>query len=348
MPAIRTLILGTGLLTQEILKEVKRQNRHDYLIAGIVPEITVEQKQLAGFPLLGELSDLPRIIDEVRPDLVVVAMSKQREHLIMQRLIEVRFERGIRIENGEKVYERLTGKVPMEALLPSNVMFSSAFQLSRFQLALARAMSFTMALAGLVVLSPLFLVIAAAIKLESRGPVMFVQDRAGLGGRPFRLLKFRSMRAEDKRVSEWAGDNTHRITRVGKWLRKFRLDELPQFFNVLKGDMNVVGPRPHPVSNLELFILVARNLPENGQIPYYAIRSLVRPGITGWAQVRYQYANNLDEEIEKMRFDLYYVKYFSILLDLRIILETIAIVALGREQPEKPRLPRLREPLKYH
>ena len=348
MPAIRTLILGTGLLTQEILKEVKRQNRHDYLIAGIVPEIPVEQNQLAGFPLLGALSGLPRIIDEVRPDLVVVAMSKHREHLIMQRLIEARFERGIRVENGEKVYERLTGKVPMEALLPSNVMFSSAFQLSRFQLALARAMSFTIALAGLVALSPLFLVIAAAIKLESRGPVLFVQDRAGLGGRPFKLLKFRSMRAEEKRVSEWASDNTHRITRVGKWLRKYRLDELPQFLNVLKGDMNLVGPRPHPVSNLELFILVARNLPENGQIPYYAIRSLVRPGITGWAQVRYQYANSLDEEIEKMRFDLYYVKYFSILLDLRIILETIGIVALGREQPEKARLPRLREPLKYH
>jgi exopolysaccharide biosynthesis polyprenyl glycosylphosphotransferase len=334
MTPVRTLILGTGLLAQEILKEIKQQNRSDSVIAGIVSEIPVEQTQLAGSPLLGSLKDLPGIIEDAEPDLFVAAMSKQREHLVIQRLIEARIQRGIRIESGERLYERITGKVPMEALMPSNLMFSTAFELPRMELAMARAMSFTMALAGLLVLLPLFLQIALAIKLDSRGPVLFVQERAGLGGRPFRLLKFRSMRIEDRSISEWANDNTHRITRVGKWLRKFRLDELPQFINVLRGDMNIVGPRPHPVSNLELFILVSRNMSENGQIPYYAIRSLVRPGITGWAQVRYQYANNLNEEIEKMRFDLYYVKYFSILLDIRIILETIRTVALGREQPE--------------
>src|SRR5690606_8460044 len=146
-------------------------------------------------------------------------------------------------------------------------------------------------------LAPLFLLIAIAIKLDSRGPVLFVQDRIGLHGKHFKLYKFRTMRPAEARTSEWAGDNKHRITRVGHYLRKFRLDELPQFFNVLRGDMNLVGPRPHPASNFELFVLVSRNTPEcGGQIPYYSLRSIVRPGITGWAQVRYRYANNLSEE----------------------------------------------------
>jgi lipopolysaccharide/colanic/teichoic acid biosynthesis glycosyltransferase len=154
----------------------------------------------------------------------------------------------------------------------------------------------------------------------------------GLAGKPFNLLKFRSMRPEQNRISEWEGDNLHRITRVGKWLRKYRLDELPQLFNVLLGDMNVVGPRPHPSANSEVIALVSRNTPVCGsQIPFYSLRSLVRPGITGWAQVRYQYANNLNEEIEKMRFDLYYIKHYSLWLDLRILFETIRVVLVGNK-----------------
>jgi lipopolysaccharide/colanic/teichoic acid biosynthesis glycosyltransferase len=164
----------------------------------------------------------------------------------------------------------------------------------------------------------------------------------GRGGRTFRLLKFRTMRPATAATSEWARDNTSRLTRVGRWLRAFRLDELPQLVNILRGDMNLVGPRPHPVSNFPLFVLAMRNTPDCGeQIPYYALRSLVRPGITGWAQVRYRYANDLCEEIEKMKYDLYYVKHMSLKLDLQILLETVKIVLRGRESAPAP-LPRAR------
>jgi lipopolysaccharide/colanic/teichoic acid biosynthesis glycosyltransferase len=151
--------------------------------------------------------------------------------------------------------------------------------------------------------------------------VFFVHQRVGLGGRPFRLLKFRSMRPMSSRTSEWVRDNGDRITRVGKWLRKTRLDELPQFWNIIRGDMNLVGPRPHPVTNYEMFA---------EHIPYYSLRALVRPGITGWAQIRYGYANDLEEETEKMRYDLFYIKHLSLLLDLRILFDTVKIVLFGR------------------
>jgi lipopolysaccharide/colanic/teichoic acid biosynthesis glycosyltransferase len=169
--------------------------------------------------------------------------------------------------------------------------------------------------------------IALAIRLDSPGPVLFVQDRVGLRGRHFRLLKFRTMLCGGPTTSEWVRDNEDRITRVGRWLRKFRFDELPQFVNILRGDMNLVGPRPHPVSNFTLFA---------ERIPYYMLRSSVRPGVTGWAQIRHGYANNLDEEIEKMRYDLYYIKHLSFWFDVRILVDTVKVVLFGWESPRTP------------
>jgi lipopolysaccharide/colanic/teichoic acid biosynthesis glycosyltransferase len=181
--------------------------------------------------------------------------------------------------------------------------------------------SLVISLIGLMVLAPLLPLIALAIKLDSPGPVFFVQERVGRRGRPFQLLKFRTMRPAAREASAWAIDNTDRITRVGKWLRRFRIDELPQFVNVLRGEMSLVGPRPHPVSNFALF---------NERIPYYSLRAIIRPGVTGWAQVRYGYANDLAEEIEKMRHDLYYIKHRSFWLDLRIVADSVKIVLFGR------------------
>jgi lipopolysaccharide/colanic/teichoic acid biosynthesis glycosyltransferase len=165
---------------------------------------------------------------------------------------------------------------------------------------------------------------------------LFVQERVGYRGRPFKLIKFRTMHPCNGKTSEWEGDNADRVTRVGRCLRKFRLDELPQFVNILRGEMNLVGPRPHPVSNFDLFVM---------KIPLYPFRAMVRPGLTGWAQVRYGYANNLDEETEKVRYDLYYVKKkVTLWFDLRILFETVKIVFFGRglvaaavrtETPEK-------------
>jgi lipopolysaccharide/colanic/teichoic acid biosynthesis glycosyltransferase len=186
------------------------------------------------------------------------------------------------------------------------------------------------ALIGLILTAPLLALLALLVKLDSRGPILFVQDRAGRGGRPFGLLKFRTMHPCDTPDSEWVRDNTHRITRLGAWLRRFRLDELPQLVNVLRGEMNLVGPRPHPVKNQQKFI---------EQIAYYGLRSTVHPGVTGWAQICYGYANNLEEETEKMRYDLFYIKNRSLWLDIRILFETVGIMAFGQGATEVRRKP---------
>ena len=201
---------------------------------------------------------------------------------------------------------------------------SRDFRKTHLDLAFGRACSLLAAVIGLVVLAPLFALIAAAIKLDSPGPVLFIQDRAGRGGRRIRLLKFRTMRPAAGPTSEWERDNGDRITRVGRWLRGYRLDELPQLVNVLRGDLNLVGPRPHPMSNVDWF---------SREIPYYALRSVIRPGLTGWAQVRQGYANGLAEETEKMRYDLYYIKHMSAWLDLQILVETIHTVLAGHRRP---------------
>ena len=184
-----------------------------------------------------------------------------------------------------------------------------------------RALSLAVSVTGLITLAPLMAVIAVAIKLDSTGPVFFVQERAGLLGRAFKLIKFRTMREVLGPRSEWVRDNEARITRVGRWLRMFRLDELPQFINILRGDMNLVGPRPHPIANLALF---------RERIPYYWLRCAVPPGVTGWAQIRYGYANSLEEETEKMRYDLFYIKKMSWTFDLRILCDSVKVVCLGR------------------
>lgn len=327
--AKRTLILGTSPLAQELLAEI---NGRAYAIVGVVAECGATDVRSFPGQILGTLEDLQRIVIDQRPERIIVALAERRGRLPIHQLVEARVRRRILIEDGENVYERLTGKLAIDSLTPSSVIFSKDFRPSGFALAIARGISVIAAVIGLIGLAPLFGLIALAIKWDSRGPILFIQDRVGRGDRHFKLLKFRTMHPAGETRSEWARDNDDRITRVGRWLRKFRLDELPQFINILRGDMNLVGPRPHPASNFELFTLVSRNTPRcGGQIPYYSLRSMIRPGITGWAQVRYRYANGLDEEIEKMRYDLYYIKHFSIAFDIRILLETIKIVLLGRE-----------------
>jgi len=238
----------------------------------------------------------------------------------VRQLLDARIAGSV-VEDGVDAYERLTGKIAIESLTPSNLIFSPDFKKSRFDLAVGRAVSLLIAILGLILFAPFLVLIAMAVKLDSQGHLFFIQERLGRHAKRFKLVKFRTMRVVDCPTSEWANDNSDRITRVGKWLRKFRLDELPQFVNVIRGDMNLVGPRPHPVSNLELF---------GEEIPYYSLRAAVRPGITGWAQVRLGYANNLEEETEKMRYDLYYIKRLSFWLDLRILFDTVKIVIFGR------------------
>lgn len=332
--ARRTLILGTTSLARALVQAISDKPHGLYALVGIVSESGSDRSPLFPCPVLGAIDDLERIVVEQKPERIIVALAEQqRRYLPIHRLIEARAFLGVVVENGEEVYERMVGKLAVDLLTPNSVMFSKDFQPSGVALVLARGVSLFAATIGLIVLAPMLGLIAAAIRCDSSGPVFFTQDRVGLGGRRFRMVKFRTMHPAREKRSEWVRDNNDRITRVGRWLRRYRLDELPQFINILRGDMNLVGPRPHPVSNYGLFTLVSRNIPECGeQIPCYSLRTLVRPGITGWAQIRYRYANDLDEEMEKLRYDLYYVKHYSIWLDIRILFETIKVVVLGGEE----------------
>lgn len=333
--AKRTVILGTSPLARELVEIIDRSAPNAYALVGVVGRSETDDARPFPCPVLGSLKDLERIVIEHQAERIVVALAERRGRLPAHQLVEARLRRGIVVEDGVDVYERFTGKLAIDSLTPINVVYSQDFQPCSLALAVARVLSLCVASVGLIGLAPLFGLIAVAIKCDSRGSVVFAQDRVGLGGRRFQLLKFRTMHPIAGQRSEWARDNGDRITRVGRWLRRFRLDELPQFVNILRGDMNLVGPRPHPVTNFELFSLVSRNTPQCGAaIPYYELRSMIRPGITGWAQVRYRYANDLEEEMEKMRYDLYYIKHYSVWLDLQIIFETVKMVLVGREFDE--------------
>lgn len=326
----RTLVLGTSPLASEFLDEVARHPRCAYDVIGVIADRRYRGDRYEGLPVLGSIEALDAVLLEQEPEVIIVAQAPGTMERYENLLLEASLSRGIRIEQAASVYEALSGKLPLESYDLQDVLYADSFRPDRGSLAATRMLSLAMAGFGLLILSPLMAVIALLIKLDSRGPVLFRQERAGYRNQPFMLAKFRTMRPAEGPHSEWEEDNADRITRVGRWLRKFRLDELPQFFNILAGHMNIVGPRPHPFSNIALLTLVARNTPESGvSIPYYELRSSVRPGITGWAQVRYQYANNLQEEIEKLHFDLYYIKHYSLRLDLRILLETVWVVVRG-------------------
>jgi lipopolysaccharide/colanic/teichoic acid biosynthesis glycosyltransferase len=320
----RVLIVGLTPFTKRLMAEIQARPRRSRLVGVVIDEVPEAASHASGFPLLGPFSRLPDFVANLRPHRVVVAVGERRGRTPVRELLEFCVPRRVIVEEAAEFYERLTTKLAIESLTPTSIVFSNRFRPSRFHHAFARTLSVSTAIVGLVVLFPVLLLIGLAIKLDSRGPVLFIQDRIGAGGRSFKLVKFRTMRTTYEPSSEWARDNGHRLTRAGKWLRVLRLDELPQFINIVRGEMNLVGPRPHPLSNLELFTLVTRNLNEvsGTAIQYYPLRSLVPPGLTGWAQVRYGYANNLEEEIEKLRFDLYYVKHASPWLDLRILAAT--------------------------
>jgi exopolysaccharide biosynthesis polyprenyl glycosylphosphotransferase len=320
----RTLIIGTTPLARLLVAEIAARPSGYTRLAGVVDDVGgMVERQLGGL-LVGPLARLATIVEEICPDRIVIALADRRGRLPVHELLQARVQ-GIAIEDGVQFYERLTGKIAIEALTPYDLISSPDFRKSHVDLAFGHALSLLVSLVALVFLLPLFALIALAIKLDSPGPVFFVQNRVGLRGRPLKLLKFRTMHPVDRSPSEWVCDNGDRITRAGYWLRRYRLDELPQLVNVLRGEMNLVGPRPHPVCNIELF---------KQNIPYYWLRSVVRPGLTGWAQVRQGYANGLEEETEKMRHDLYYIKHMSAWLDLRILFSTVQTILSGHGSSE--------------
>ena len=318
----RILILGCTQLSEQLIQEMERRPSRRRVIVGVL-----DDSRLIGGGH-AEVARLQRIIETLSPHRLVFALSERRGRTPFGTLLESCIARGVIVEDVVEYYERITGTLAFESLAPMAVILSGGFRPPRFYQLASRGISLVVALLALVACAPLMAIVALAIKLDSKGPVFFRQQRAGIGGTPFTLVKFRTMKHGGTRRSEWEGDNRDAVTRVGRFLRAFRIDELPQFINIIRGDMNLIGPRPHPVSNLELLTLVARNLNEltGAAISCYMLRALVRPGLTGWAQVRYRYANNLEEELEKLRYDLYYVKHLSLWLDLRIALETIKVL----------------------
>lgn len=314
------LVLGRTELACAVIAELKKRSRYRVLDVADSDAPNRIPTDRGSFLTLAD----PFRKGSVQPHRIVVALGERRGRVPTEALLQAK-QKGIVIEDALDVYERLTGKLALDRLYPSHLIYSDELGRSPTQSAIQRVISVVLSAIGIVLTVPLLAAIALLVKLDSPGPVLFVQERSGKDGHQFLLLKFRTMHPDTTRASEWVRDNGDRITRVGRWLRKFRLDEIPQLFNVLLGDMNLIGPRPHPVSNSTLFM---------EHIPFYAFRSMVLPGITGWAQVRYGYANSLEEETEKMCYDLYYIKYASLWMDVQILLRTIKVVMLGQENKQ--------------
>jgi sugar transferase (PEP-CTERM system associated) len=253
---------------------------------------------------------------------VIVAMPDRRGTFPVEQLLQLRLN-GVRIEEATSWLEKISGRIEVEQLYPSWLIFAEGFRFSTSFNIMRRALSMVVSLVLLLVVLPFLPWVILAIKLDSRGPVLYRQKRVGRAGNPFFCYKFRTMRqdAEADTGPTWAGDDDPRITRIGKFLRTSRIDEIPQLWCVFKGDMGFVGPRPERPEFVEWL---------TKEIPYYGVRHAVRPGITGWAQVRYKYGNTIEDAKEKLQYDLFYIKNASLGLDILIMFQTIKIVLLGR------------------
>jgi len=310
--ATSTLILGTGDLARKIALEAVKRPESGIRIVGLITEDQdLVGKSIVNPRVLGDVAELRSVVGREHIDQVVVAMPEGRGRLPFVALLDLKLE-GMSIVEGTNLYEKLTGKIAVESLRPSWLIFSEGFRKSPLTHFYKRLFGVLLSAVGLILLMPVMALVALLIKLESRGPILFRQERVGEGGRIFELLKFRSMRADAEAATGpvWAKKDDWRVTRIGKFIRKVRLDELPQFINVLKGDMSFVGPRPERPHFVEQLC---------EKIPYYSQRHTVKPGITGWAQVKYHYGASIGDTLEKLQYDLYYIKHMSISLDLLII-----------------------------
>ncbi len=256
-----------------------------------------------------------------RIDRVIVAMENRRGAMPVRELLDLRL-RGVIIEDASVLMERLLGRLPLDGLNPSALIFTHGFNVKASQQIVRRLVSIVVSFIGLILCLPLFPILILAVRLSSPGPVFFRQTRVGLRGRPFTVLKFRTMRKDaEAKGAVWATKNDTRVTSLGRFMRKTRLDEIPQLWNVLRGEMGFVGPRPERPEFVQWL---------SSEIPFYELRHIIRPGITGWAQVRYRYGATLEETKQKLEYDLYYVKHLSIGLDLLIMFETIKTIILRR------------------
>jgi sugar transferase (PEP-CTERM system associated) len=324
-PAQNVLILGTGALASTVAREITARHDLKFRLLGFVrekPLDSTESQILYGRELVGSFEDLETLAQRHHISRIVVAMEDRRGSLPTAALVKLRV-RGIVVDDAHSAIAALTGRVWLSTVRPSWFVFSEGFHRSRITALVKRTLDICVGILGFLLSLPIMLAVALAVKLDSKGPVLYRQLRVGWKGEHFEILKFRSMRvdAETKNGAQWATVNDPRVTRIGKSLRKFRLDELPQFINVIRGDMSFVGPRPERPG----FVSALRE-----EIPYYEERHSVRPGLTGWAQVQYPYGASVDDAYRKLEYDLFYLKNMSLLFDCAIIFQTVRIVLAGR------------------
>lgn len=317
----RMLILGAGKLAGELCRAILSQR---FGLVEVIGALVGEDERLEWSPsipgIIGTHGQLAQMVEELRITTIVVCLEDRRSVLPVERLLDMK-AMGIDVVDGHQLFEEISGRLSVESLRPSAVIFSSGFKQRMVSRAVKRLVDILVSVSGLLIMLPLFLLIAALIKIDSTGPAIYRQTRVGLRGHPFLIWKFRSMRQDaEKSGPQWAQADDPRISRVGRWLRKTRIDEFPQLINVLKGEMSLVGPRPErPV-----FVQDLRKI-----IPYYDLRHTVRPGITGWAQVKFRYGASSDDAHMKLQYDLYYVKRLSFALDMRIFVQTAQVMLAG-------------------
>ncbi|WP_082048155.1 TIGR03013 family XrtA/PEP-CTERM system glycosyltransferase [Geoalkalibacter ferrihydriticus] len=317
--AQRIVILGNGSLGKKI-EEIMPSVRHNYVFAGYIRPGN-EALSVPDTSVVGSSDEIFETVKRTKAHKIIVSLAERRGVLPVREILRCKLS-GVEVIDALNFYEQLTGKLLVENINPSWFIFSNGFRVTRFIRCYKRVLDVLFSLTGIILAAPLMPVVALAIKLDSRGPVFFRQNRVGQGEKEFMLFKFRTMTQDaEKNGAVWAQQNDPRVTRVGNFLRKTRIDEIPQLFNVLKGDMSFVGPRPERPEFVQML---------EEKIPYYSKRHFVKPGVTGWAQVKYPYGASVEDSLEKLRYDLYYIKNLSILMDILIVMETIKVVLFGR------------------
>jgi sugar transferase (PEP-CTERM system associated) len=320
----KAIIVGGGELTKVILEQI--ENRRD--ISYDIRSLVLHEKERSsptmfnGIPVRYGFHSIPELSEKEDVSSIIVALDQKRGIMPYNELLRCK-TKGISIIDGEDFYERITGKLIAERINPSSLIFSDGFVKSRTVRFTKRLIGLIMSSALLILFSPFMILCAIAIKLDSKGPVLYSQERVGENERIFRLHKFRSMVSDAERETGpvWASDDDPRITRVGRIIRKLRIDELPQVWNVFKGDMSFAGPRPER----EFFVEKLKKT-----VPYYRERFTVKPGVTGWAQIKYPYGATEKDALEKLKYDLYYIKNMSAVMDLVIIFHTVKTTLLGK------------------
>ena len=319
----RILIVGSGKFAVEMAREVLHRPDAGYRIVGFVgTDAELLGKSLINPRVIGLTDDLDQIVKRENIDRIVVAMGERRGQLPTDKLLQLSLAGQVTIEEGASFYERITGRVSLSMLRPSWLIFTGRGRQAKLAELSRTVVHWLVALIGAMLSLPIVLVTAVLIKLESRGPVFYKQERVGKNGRVFVLTKFRSMRVDAEQDGPvWASKGDSRTTRVGKIIRKVRIDEIPQFWHILRGEMSFVGPRPerpHFVAQLA------------EEIPFYEQRHLIAPGLTGWAQIKYPYGASIEDARQKLQYDLFYIKNQGLILDAIIIFETIKIILFGR------------------